>query len=418
MNSVTSYRRWRRRRLGTLGPALLGAGLLTAYLAVVDDLRPSVRIALIAVAGLVAAVCLLAAALTLACDRLHRRGLRADARARRQLLEPAERLVAPAILLLLPVALAPGVFRLPERELPPVIVVRASQERPARPLPPPPAPDARTVPPPAEEARPEAAPETIPLAPPPAPRAAPDVDGADDNEAFRLRVQDLEPTPWPAITLELRRLGVPDDEHPLEGRPFSVELDMMVLWADDAAEGSGISIRFDLPTPGGPILRLSTLYLALSGEDEVFEGDPTFALSHTTLDAVFRIVGGTRRAALDLYVSAGLAVDAVDAGGMDSDARLSPHLAVDLAVWQTSRVGFLFHAGQTIPTSATGGAAAISELAATVRVDVTERISLRAGWRHVIVHLRDYEGAFDTGGPVAEMDRDLSGPFVGLEVRF
>jgi len=53
-----------------------------------------------------------------------------------------------------------------------------------------------------------------------------------------------------------------------------------------------------------------------------------------------------------------------------------------------------------------------------VRIDFSERISLRAGWQHMIVHLRDYEGSFDTGGPLADLDRDFSGPMVGLELRF
>ncbi len=418
MDIRTSYGRWFRRRLAVLVPALATDVLLVVHLALAEQLRPSARIALLSTVALIGALFLVVGALTLYARRLHRAGRRPDARVLRHLLEPAERLVAPALLLLLPVALAPDVFRLPEYASPPDVVV-LDAPRPRSFVPPPPLPPSpETEAPPTAAPAPEAVAEAS--APPPAVPPAAEIrqDAASDNDVFRLRAEDLAVETWPAFRIELDRFGVPDEGRPLEGRPFALELDMLVLWEDDAAVGSGMAIRLDLPTSGGPILRLSTLYVSLSGSEELLEETPAFALSHTTLDAVFRVAGGTRRAALDLFVSVGLAVDAADAGDVDGAARLSPHLAVDLALWQHRQVGFVFHAGQTIPTSVTGGSAAITELSASLRIDFSERISLRAGWQHMIVHLRDYEGFFDTGGPLADLDRDFSGPMVGLELRF
>ncbi len=411
MDIRTSYGRWFRRRLAVLGPALATALLLVVHLALAEDVRPSARIALLSTAALIGSLFLVVGALTLYAHRLHRAGRRPEARVLRHLLEPAERLVAPALLLLLPVALAPDVFRRPESVPSPIAVVDDV-----------PCPRTFTPPLPETEAPPTASPAPEPVAEPPAPAVPPAAgirqDAEDDNDVFRLRAEDLAVETWPAFRIELDRFGVAEDGRPLEGRPFAVELDMLVLWEDDAAVGSGMAIRLDLPTSGGPIFRLSTLYLSVSGSEELLEETPAFALSHTTLDAVFRVAGGTRRAALDLFVSVGLAVDAVDAGDVDGAARLSPHLAVDLALWQHSQVGVVVHAGQTIPTSITGGSAAITELSASVRIDFSERISLRAGWQHLIVHLRDYDGAFAGGGSLADLDRDFSGPMVGLELRF
>lgn len=418
MDIRTPYGRWFRRRLAVLVPALATAVLLLVHLALAEDLRPSARIALLSTVALVGALFLVVGALTLYAHRLHRAGRRPHARLLRHLLEPAERLVAPALLLLLPVALAPDVFRRPESAPSPIALVddipRPRTFTPPPPLPLPPETAALPTSAPAAEAVVEL-PAPPPAVPPPAEIRQ---DAADDNDVFRLRAEDLAVETWPAFRIELDRFGVAEDGRPLEGRPFAVEMDMLVLWEDDAAVGSGMAIRLDLPTSGGPILRLSTLYLSQSGSEELLEETPAFALSHTTFDAVFRIAGGTRRAALDLFVSVGLAVDAADAGDVDGAARLSPHLAVDLALWQHSQVGVVFHAGQTVPTSVTGGSAAITELSASLRIDFSERISLRAGWQHLIVHLRDYEGSFAGGGSIADLDRDFSGPMVGLELRF
>ena len=422
MDIRTSYGRWFRRRFAVLVSALAAATLLVAHLALAEDLRSSARIALIATAALVGSLFLVVGTLTLYAHRLHRAGRRGDGRVLRRLLEPAERLVAPALLLLLPVAIAPGAFRRPESDSPPDVVVRG----PARlRIPPPPAPSTPPAPAPStapEAPTPPAAPavDELPEAPPvilPA-AAAERPDEGGDNDVFRLRSEDLAVGTWPAFRIELERFGVPDDGDPLEGRPFAVEMSLLMLWEDDAAVGSGMAIRLDLPTSGGPILRLSTLYLSQSENGELLEGTPAFALSHTAFDAVFRVAGGTRRAALDLYVSVGLAVDAVDQGDLDDGARLSPHLAVDLALWQHDQVGFVFRAGQTIPTSITGASAAVTELSAALRIDFSERITLRAGWQHLVVHLRDYEGAFGSGGQLADLDRDFSGPMLGLELRF
>ena len=35
-----------------------------------------------------------------------------------------------------------------------------------------------------------------------------------------------------------------------------------------------------------------------------------------------------------------------------------------------------------------------------------------------LIHLRDYKEPFEAEGLLADVDRDLSGPFVGLEIRF
>lgn len=407
--------RWGRRRLFVLALASAAAGLLALHLGTLPDLLPSARLALLSVVGFVGALFLAVGLLAFVCARLHRRGRRGEARFLRHLLEPAERLVAPAVLLLLPLALAPAAFRLPDPPSPAAAVV----VRPPRPvpLPLPPLPALEVPAAPAVVEVPEAvaaapAPAVAPLPPDPA------GGGGDENEAFRLRAEDLAVDLLPSVRFELDRYGVPDDRHPLEGRLLQAAVDVLMLWEDDAPTGSGVAVSFDMPTEGGPILRFSTLFLTLSGGEELYEERGEFSLGHVTFDAVFSLAGGTRQAALDLSLSLGFAVDAVEDAELGSGARLSPHLAVDLALWQSSRVGLTFHAGQTLPIGLTGGAAAVTDLAVGLRIDLSENISLRAGWRHIVVHLRDYEGSFASGDVVAELDRELSGPFVGLDIRF
>jgi hypothetical protein len=255
--------------------------------------------------------------------------------------------------------------------------------------------------------------ETPPRDVPPAPPR--DVGAGSDNDVFRLRHEDLAMSE-PRIVFD--RLGVPDEERPLEGRPFSVELETLVLWEDDGPTGSGLAIRIDLPIENGPILRLSTLYIGDAGEPDLADGSPETALTRGSLDLVLRVWGGTRSAAVDLWVSVGLAVDEVDAEGIDDGPRLSPRVGLELALWQTERAGFELRLGQTIPVSATGGAMALTDTSAALRIDLSESVSLRAGWRYLVLHARDYDGAFASGGVVAELDRDFSGPFVGVEIRF
>lgn len=412
MDVVRAYARWTRRRLLILPPAAASAALLGLHLWREEDLRDSARLALLSIAGLVELLLLGVIGLTLLCHRLHRARPREEARGVRHLLEPAERLVAPAVLLLLPLALAPWAFRRPEP--PPQTFVFAAP-RPYRTSTPPPPVEPPVPPPPLEVREPEPPPPEEVPAPVPARAPAPVVEDGDENDVFRLLREDLR-RPEPRITFD--RLGVPDDERPLEGRPLSIELEALVLWEDDGPTGSGLALRVDLPIDGGPILRLSALYVGDAGSPDLADGTPDFALSHSSLDVVLRILGGTRHATMDLRVGVGLAVDAADADGLDSGARLSPHVSLDLALWQAERVGFEFRVGQTIPISLSGGATALTDASAALRIDLSESVSLRAGWRFLVVHLRDYEGTLATGGVLSELDRDFSGPFIGLELRF
>jgi hypothetical protein len=411
-----AYARWTGRRLLLLLPAIAATALLGLYLGLEEDLRPSARVALLAVAAVLESLFVAVAGLILVCHRLHRSARRSEAHLLRRLLEPAERLVAPAVLLLLPIALAPIAFRCNE----PTSLVRNT---PAPPLPRARAPLPEDilvspvpvyVPAPAPAA-PVPVPDPVPVVAP-LPPAAVQVFGGegDDNDVFRLLREDRLPLD---ARFEFARLGVPEDGRPLDGRPVAVKLDALMLWEDQGMTGTGLSLQVDIPFDGGPILRLSTLTLGDAGEAD-FADWTEFALTHTTLDAVFRVLGGTRHAALDLWVSAGLAVDTASGDGLNAGARLSPHVALDLAFWQTERVGFEIHVGQTIPVAVGGGAAAITEASLALRIDLSERVSLRAGWRHLLVHLRDYDEPFETEGLLADVDRELSGPFVGLELRF
>jgi hypothetical protein len=420
---VRAYTRWFRRRRLVLLSAAGAAALLGVHLARIEDLRESARLALLVTVGGIELFLLGVSGLAWLCHRLHLTRPRGEGRVVRRLLEPAERLVAPAVLLLLPLALAPATFRRPEPPPPEILV---APRRPIQRVPPPPllaaepgplrpaaVESARQIAPLPDSKREIARPVSPESPPPPAP--AQDVVQGGDNDAFRLLYEDVA-MPEPRIVFD--RLGVPDEERPLEGRLLSVELDALVLWEDDAPTGSGFEIRIDLPIEHGPILRLSTLYIGDAGEPDLADGSPEFALTHGSLDLVFRLSGGTRQAAVDLWLSVGLAVDELESEGLDGGPRLSPRVGVELALWQTERAGFELRVGQTIPLSATGAALALTDASAAVRVDLSERISLRAGWRYIVVHARDYEGAFASGGVLAELDRDFSGPFIGVEIRF
>jgi hypothetical protein len=408
-----AYARWTGRRLLILLPSIAACALLGLCLGLEEDLRGSARVALLAVVALVESLFVGVVGLTFLCHRLHGSRRRVEAHYIRRLLEPAERLIAPAALLLLPIALAPAAFRRPEPVIVPVALTplpsfaRSTRLAAEAVVPPAPVQSAEVEPAPVE--RTEAS-ELAPLSPLPAPPVG--VGEGNDNDVFRLLREDLE---RPETRFDFARLGVPEDGRPLDGRPIALKLDAMMLWEDDGMTGTGLSLQVDIPFDGGPILRLSTL--SLTDETDLVDRSE-FALTHTTLDVVFRVGGGTRQAALDLWVSAGLSVDAVSGDGLDTGARLSPHLALDLAFWQSERMGFEVHVGQTVPWAATGSAAAMTEASVALRIDLSESVSLRAGWRHVLIHLRDYGQPFEAESLLAEVDRDLSGPFVGLEIRF
>jgi hypothetical protein len=141
-----------------------------------------------------------------------------------------------------------------------------------------------------------------------------------------------------------------------------------------------------------------------------------------TLAYSYRLTGYTRHSPFDLAFSIGVTVDRYrlqgETGLVDSTARLSPYIAVDAAIWQQGAAGLLLHAGYSIPVNATGGASGVLNLAATVRIDLTENISFHAGYRYLVVRLRDYDEALFGSESRGGFSDSFSGPIVGIDIRF
>src|SRR5262249_17537420 len=135
-----------------------------------------------------------------------------------------------------------------------------------------------------------------------------------------------------------------------------------------------------------------------------------------------RLAGHTRQASFDLSVSIGISADRYRLEGpdgpLDPAARLSPYLAVDASLWQQSAAGLILHARYSLPVNVTGASAGVLDLSATLRIDLTESISIHAGYRVLLLRLRDHGDAFLSAESSSSLSERFSGPILGIDIRF
>jgi hypothetical protein len=266
------------------------------------------------------------------------------------------------------------------------------------------------------------------FAPPPRPadpvgEAQDEGDAPDENPRYRPAPgEDLRLRLDLALSLGIDRPWLPDEGRPAEKLPVEVRLDL-VTFSEEGREAAGLSLSFDLPLGRTDSVRTSYLVAFVEDDIEGLGGTETFRDEHVTVEYVKRLAGFTRRAPFDLALSVGFSLDRFSDWrpgevAAESVARLSPHVGIELGLWQSGPMGLSLHAGQTIPVNLTGGSASVTELAAVLHVTVSEGVSLRLGYQVMVVHLRDYEGSLGGGRASDDLDRKLAGPMLGLEVRF
>ncbi len=440
MNAVRRQRRWLAERLVLLFPAFFAGLAVVLGMGLRDDLRPSFKLFALAVSLLLNAVLAYFLVLTALCGRLHSLGRCREARLIRRALLHVRGVSAGALLLLAVLGATPLLFRertAPSRVFQPRFVLHEAPSVAA----PPAAPEAAAPDPVKREEVAGSPPvlldilaslprclgddqsggEFFPQDPLPAPLAG--GGGADDEDnrsftfdfaGFRLR---LTIPDGPAVD----RPYLPDGTAPEGSYPGSVRLDAAYLKEHEGRNAGAFALQIDLATQKDASLRFTYLLAALAQRDaEGFESGVDLTFAHTTLEYVLRLAGHTRHAPFDLSVSAGLSVDVlhpVSGSDVDGRARVSPYLAVDAAFWQSGSLGLLLHAGQSIPVNLTGGSSGSSDFSALLRLDLTPQVSVHLGYRILVIRAHDYERSLSGEGD-QDFDSTLSGPLMGLEVRF
>ncbi|HEX7896395.1 MAG TPA: hypothetical protein VF950_01350 [Planctomycetota bacterium] len=411
-----AYRRWTLRRLIVLVPAL-GAALACG--AIGTDLPSWARVISASVSGAASALLAYLLALTAVCAWTR------SARVRRGELASYRGLALLCLAAVAPLLAVPALFR----EAP----VRPPQPPIARLRPPParapfelPSAGIPIAPRPAEvvdvPSRLEAV-EDVDLPAPPFPLEplAPTTAFEPGQESEFPGLDATAPAP-PAEPPAVERLGLPR-ETGREGTPLPlIQLSVFLPDLDGYGRGGALELRSEVALDASSALRAG-YFVALFARGESFpEGEPELAWQRMTLEYQVRLMGRTRHAPFDLLVNAGFSVDAFQAHDapepIAEEARLSPHVGVDVGRWEGGSWGVLLRARHSFPFNATGASIGVTDVAFHVRADLTEGVSLQAGWRHILVALEAHEDLFGAGRSVPELEAAMSGPQVSLEFRF
>lgn len=431
VDAVRAYRRWLWRRLALLGPAA-GAAIAVVLLLGVQSMPTWLAIACLAAGALLGAPLLWILAQTIVAARLHGADRRREARLLRRDLRSYPLVACGCLLLLAVLVRAPDLFR--EDAPPPPVAVAARVPGSAFELTDTesPEPTVTRLPAPApDSAPPRPAPPPVAAEPPPParPAAAQDIVLGDVQDEERPRTdpwQELSKLDLRSDRLEFERYRVPDENDAFGQPEAGLQVDTLYLVADEEARGFAGAAVLDLPFNRRTSFRASVLVAALQDTEEVsesfkfdFESDTLIRWEHVTLEIAHRLLGHTRRAEFDLSVSIGLSIDTFDFPDREhpSNGRVAPYFAIDASLWQTGTFALVAHLGQSIPVNITGGTAMVTDVSVALRVDLSERISLRFGYRALFVNLRDYADAFD-GEAVADRHERVSGPFIGFDVAF
>lgn len=438
---LRAYRRWMLRRLAYLLPAFSLALGVNVWLAIGVDYARSLQVICLLLSGLSLGAIGWLLFETIACAVLHARHERRAARALRGLLAPSWRiagacafifavLICAPFLTRLPAAPAPRepVARRPAVEAPPMTFTQVLPEEdvppalaaPETPPPPPPAPEIRPVMadvPRRLEIEERELNEPVALAPfLQAPQEAP---RPAEPESLNPEALVFRPEPEPEkgiAPMGVDRLGLRDENSDELPAP-ALRFELFLVSMDEFGRGLGTNLEGDLAVSRDGSIRLSYLGVAFgSGELDEIESDWTW--HRMTLGYTHRLMGFTRHASFDLSVSVGASVDRVQADDVDGRARVSPYAAVDVGIWEGGPFGFVLHAGHALPFNATGVSSSVSELSATLRLDLSERLSLFAGYRMLWIELKEYPGAVTPRHADIEFESALAGPLAGFELRF
>lgn len=442
---LRAYRRWMLRRLAYLIPAFALAVGVNLWLAIGVEYERWLQVICLVLSGLSLGAIGWLVFETVACGVLHARHERMAARALRGLLAPSWRiagacafmfgvLVCAPFLVRLPPEPAPRdpLARRPQPEAPPMFFTQvlpaedappplaAPDAPPPAPSPPPPAPEIRPVladvPPRLElEERELDAPVAL------APFLQPPQDPPRPAEPDSLDVETLvfRPDPEPEKSFDPRPVNRPGlrDEDVDELPAPTLRVDLFLVSMEDFGRGAGTNLEGDVAVSRDGSIRLGYLGVAF-GSGEIDEIESNWTWHRMTLGYTHRLMGFTRRAGFDLAVTVGASVEHVRADGVDGEARVSPYGAVDVGIWEGGPFGFVLRAAHALPFNATGVSSSVSELSATLRLDLSERLSIFAGYRMLWVELKEYPGGLTPRHGEIEFESSLAGPLLGVELRF
>ncbi|MBI2933710.1 MAG: hypothetical protein HYY16_18865 [Planctomycetes bacterium] len=423
---VRAHRRWLARRLLALGFSAGFAGAVVVSI-LRSDTAAWLRIMCVALGLLLAAPLVYFLVQTVACSRLHRRRSHREAQLLRRHLRTYPGVMAACLLLLAGLIRLPDLFSEPAPPPLPALA-RMSEPDPFPPAAPAPLPlsvERLTPSPPPRSDPPSAAaqdPEPAPVEETPGPAAhGADFESEGEEESVAARRFMLEPEDLYKLRLtdddvRLERPSMPGENDPTSRPPSEIAFD--ALWSSgesDQRGGAGL-MAFDLPFSRRSSVRTTTFTSLLVDEDDRSDD---LVWERLTLEYGYRLVGYTRHAAIDVSLSIGVSVDMLetDRKQASSAGRIAPYLGLDVALWQTGAMAILLHAGQSLPLNVTGASSAVTDLSAALRIDLSERVSVRIGYRAFLMRWRDYTGPFrdDASG---DGEEELTGPFIGVTIGF
>lgn len=457
-----AYRRWLAKRLSYLLPVFVLALGINAWLAIgVESERWLKAISLV-----LSGVCLASLGYllieTLSCAALQARGERRAARTLRSQLAMSWRVAAVCVVVFAALVVAPFLVRTPGPEAPHEARARRSYVRALGPAP-------EAAPPEFTQTIPvdDAAPALAAVEPaaeigkpqPPRPDIVPP--RADVTPRLELEEKELEaplalapflqPPQEPARSPEPDSLSVetipfrPDTNPPSTFDPFgpgkaavdrpglrgednekapapTLRFNVLLLSMEEYGRGGGASVEGDYALSRDGSVHVSYLGIGFGKGQELDELKSEWVWHRLTVSYLQRLVGFTRHAGFDLAITVGASVDRfqneIGPEEIDTKARISPYVAIDVGLWQGGPFGFVLHAGQSIPFNVTGSSSSVTDVSAMLRVDISERLSLFAGYRMLWVELKEYPENLVASHAHEEFESSLAGPLVGFEVRF
>jgi hypothetical protein len=244
----------------------------------------------------------------------------------------------------------------------------------------------------------------------------------------RFRADDL-PEPHLSTAVMLGRLGGSLD--------LAGDVDVSTSLSEDlVGEGytPGAEMTTELALGRRDVVRIDLLGIYAHGRGEAIgtllgsseEGSFSLWWEHAFIGLSHRLVGYEQESWFDLSVEVGLAFDVLDAEIRTSDGAsasldlivAAPAVGVSVGVWQSGAIGLVVDASQTIPINVGGQAVSVSDLRAIVKCDLSEHISVFGGYRWTHVTFYDHHGPLGGDDRESSAELQLSGPLVGIDIRF
>ena len=219
--------------------------------------------------------------------------------------------------------------------------------------------------------------------------------------------------------------AMPDEIFPDEMPSPEIRIDGILLFGrQDYGKAPALTLAFDFPFTPGDSVEIAWLALDLPHPADSTSLNPHDLpdWNHVTANYTRRLAGYTKHALFDLAVSLGASVDLIGAvkglSVVDSSPKFSPYIGLDTAFWQDGAMGLLAHVGESIPVAIGGSSVGVTDVEALVRLDVSPQISLHAGYRFLFLRFKETPALVPVGEPNQPYSENLSGPVLGIDIRF